>query len=110
MTANTVISQDNACIETMQTDQVGSVISSLYYCRLLLYFPTKLKYTLHIILQLLDLFVLQDQKNDRQEKKEDVGSIVGAYKNVLENLPELWEDKLYEEEYDLSTFIKNLGK
>lgn len=78
-----------------------------YFCRILR-FSTKLKYTLN--LQLLDLFVLQDQKNDRHEKKEDVGSIVGAYKNVLENLPELWEDKLYEEEYDLSTFIKNLGK
>lgn len=59
----------------------------------------------------MDLFVLEDPKNDRrQEKKEDVGSIVGAYKNVLENLPELWEEKLYEEEYDLSTFIKNLAK
>ncbi|CAL8122887.1 unnamed protein product [Orchesella dallaii] len=81
MTANTVISQDNACMETMHTDQ------------------------------LLDLFVLEDPKGDkRYEKKEDVGSIVGAYKNVLENLPELWEEKLYEEEYDLSTFIKNLGK
>jgi TATA-binding protein-associated factor len=80
MTANTVISQDNACMETMQTDQ------------------------------LLDLFVLEDPKNDKKHEREDVGSIVGAYKNVLENLPELWEEKLYEEEYDLSTFIKNLAK
>lgn len=60
--------------------------------------------------QLLDLFVLEDPKNDRKQEKEDVGSIVGAYKNVLENLPELWEEKLYEEEYDLTTFIKNLAK
>ena len=36
--------------------------------------------------------------------------MVGAYKSVLENMPELWEDKLYEEEYDLTGFIRNLGK
>jgi TATA-binding protein-associated factor len=54
---------------------------------------------------------LEDNKDDKKQKnKEDLGSIVGAYKNVLENMPELWEDKLYEEEYDLSNFIKNLGK
>jgi TATA-binding protein-associated factor len=81
MTANTIISQDNSCIETMQTDQ------------------------------LLDLFVLEDNKDDEKtQKKEDVGGLVGAYKNVLEQIPELWEDELYTEEYDLSTFIKNLNK
>lgn len=63
-----------------------------------------------IYLQLLDLFVLEDGKDGAEKPREDVGGIVGAYKNVLENLPELWEDKLYEEEYDLSNFIKNLGK
>lgn len=109
MTANTVISQDNACIETMQTDQVGSISSYVLFLPYITFFH-KAKVYFKFYLQLLDLFVLQDQKNDRHEKKEDVGSIVGAYKNVLENLPELWEDKLYEEEYDLSTFIKNLGK
>lgn len=65
-----------------------------------------------VCLQLLDLFVLEDKegKGKKEGAAEDVGGIVGAYKNVLEALPELWEDKLYEEEYDLSTFIKNLAK
>lgn len=30
-------------------------------------------------------------------------------KKVLENLPELWDEQQYSEEYDLSGFIKSLS-
>jgi hypothetical protein len=29
-------------------------------------------------------------------------------KTVLETLPDLWEEKQYDEEYDLTNFMKNL--
>jgi len=29
-------------------------------------------------------------------------------KKILENLPELWDDKQYTDEYDLSGFMKSL--
>lgn len=89
MTARTVISEENAGLETMGTEG------------------------------LLDLFVLEEGQGHRSgsggsgssgQRSEDVGGIVGAYRNVLDALPELWEDKLYEDEYDLSTFIRNLAK
>jgi TATA-binding protein-associated factor len=84
MTARTVISEENAGLETMGTEG------------------------------LLDLFVLEEGQRSggggSGQKSEDVGGIVGAYRNVLDALPELWEDKLYEDEYDLSTFIRNLAK
>lgn len=105
MTANTVISQENSAIETMATDQVSKNVKVSIISILRFYFD--------FISQLLDLFVLEDaskKEDERAHKREDVGGIVGAYKNVLENMPELWEDKLYEEEYDLSSFIKNLAK
>ena len=55
--------------------------------------------------------MLEGEKDEeKHRRKEDVGGLVGAYKNVLEQIPELWEDELYTEEYDLSTFIKNLNK
>lgn len=73
MTANTVISSENAAMETMGTDQ------------------------------LLDLFSLS-------------GSNAGAPapiepgQSTMETLPDLWDDTQYEEEYDMSTFIKGLNK
>jgi hypothetical protein len=61
----------------------------------------------------LDLFVLDEGNGGSEGKRKadsDSMGIVGAYKNVLENIPELDDEKLYEDEYDLSSFIKNLGK
>nr|CAD7432736.1 unnamed protein product [Timema monikensis] len=75
MTANTVISSENASMETMGTDQ------------------------------LLDLFSLEDKKGTGG--RQAVGSGQGM-RSVLDTLPDLWEDKQYEEEYDLSNFIHNL--
>lgn len=36
------------------------------------------------------------------------GAEAGGLKKVLENLPELWDDQQYSDEYDLSGFIKSL--
>lgn len=76
MTANTVISSENAAIETMGTDQ------------------------------LLDLFQLSGQSSSQAQQQ----SAASGVKSVLETLPDLWDDKQYEEEYDMTNFIKNLNK
>ena len=79
LTANTVVSNENASMETMGTDQ------------------------------LLDLFNLNEAKNakEAQSKNSDNGTTM---KNVLENLPELWDDNQYHEEYDLTQFLESLKK
>lgn len=73
LTANTVISSENAAMETMGTEQ------------------------------LLDLFQLSSGQSQPQP-----GPSTG--KSVLEALPDLWDDKQYEEEYDMTNFIKGLNK
>lgn len=55
--------------------------------------------------QLLDLFNLQENDNKNQKNENNSGS---SMKNVLENLPELWDDRQYDEEYDLSQFLEKL--
>lgn len=75
MTANTIVSDENASMDTMGTDQ------------------------------LLDLFNLHE--NDQNNAKNDNKS-GSSMKNVLENLPELWDDRQYDEEYDLSQFLEKL--
>lgn len=57
--------------------------------------------------QLLDLFNLSEE--DENNKKPQNKSGNPSMKNVLENLPELWDNQSYEEEYDISTFIKSMG-
>uniref|UniRef100_A0A0A9X8J8 TATA-binding protein-associated factor 172 n=1 Tax=Lygus hesperus TaxID=30085 RepID=A0A0A9X8J8_LYGHE len=75
MTANTVISAENASLQTMGTDK------------------------------LLDLFTLDSSKDASSSDPKKPG---GSMKSVLDSLPELWEHKDYDEEYDMSNFIKNL--
>jgi len=60
--------------------------------------------------QLLDLFSLDDKKKDSQKssKNQPVASGALTMKTVLETLPDLWEEKQYDEEYDLTNFMKNL--
>ena len=82
--ANTVISQDNASLDTMGTDQ------------------------------LLDLFTLENQKkgessagttrarNQSEDRKETT-------KSIIEGLGELWSEEQYETEYDIETFMKSLA-
>lgn len=82
--ANTIISQDNASLKTMGTDQ------------------------------LLDLFSLDDKAKGQeivssggsssdQNKRESI-------KSILENLGDLWDEKEYESEYNLDNFIKSLKR
>ncbi|XP_063696221.1 TATA-binding protein-associated factor 172 [Culicoides brevitarsis] len=80
LTANTVVSDENASMETMGTDQ------------------------------LLDLFSLSDQKQQQEKTRGDNARNHTSVKHMMENLPELWEDQQYQEEYDLSSFIKTLNK
>lgn len=81
VTANTVVTDENASMDTMQTDQ------------------------------LFDLFQLKDENGsggggDDGQSGSGGGAI--TMKQALENLPELWEDKQYEEEYDLTQFLQTL--
>lgn len=80
LTANTVVSDKNASMETMATDQ------------------------------LFDLFNFSlNEKNDKNNDVNDSASNTNiSMKQVLETLPELWEDKQYEEEYDMTQFLQTL--
>lgn len=79
LTANTIVTSENASMETMGTDS------------------------------LLDLFDSSADKN-KNSKAESGDSGSATMKNVLENLPDLWEDNQYEEEYDLTQFLQGLKK
>jgi TATA-binding protein-associated factor len=59
---------------------------------------------------LLELFSLGDRKKDGQKssKSQPALSHTLTMKTVLETLPDLWEEKQYEEEYDLTNFVNNL--
>ena len=58
-------------------------------------------------LQLLDLFALNSDS-----KKEDNNELARTTSNTaaefMKSLPELWDTKDYDEEYDMSTFISSL--
>lgn len=60
--------------------------------------------------QLLDLFSLDDKKKEspKSSKNQPVASGALTMKTVLDTLPDLWEEKQYDEEYDLTNFMKNL--
>ncbi|KAK2582496.1 hypothetical protein KPH14_004798 [Odynerus spinipes] len=83
LTANTVISTENASLETMGTDQ------------------------------LLDLFSLDNGKGKKTDNQDNTGvskvsCVQGVNRSVLEILPELWEQQQYDDEYDLDTFLSTL--
>lgn len=86
ITANTIVSDENAAMETMQTDQ------------------------------LFDLFHLSDgsTRHSNSDTTQSIGGDSAAgtsavtMKQALETLPELWEDQQYEEEYDMSQFLLNM--
>ncbi|KAJ6635131.1 TATA-binding protein-associated factor [Pseudolycoriella hygida] len=77
ITANTVVSDENASMETMGTDQ------------------------------LFDLFSLNDNNGKTTNSSESISGNV-TMKQALEGLPELWDDKQYDEEYDLTQFLQGL--
>uniref|UniRef100_A0A1A9V2J1 TATA-binding protein-associated factor 172 n=1 Tax=Glossina austeni TaxID=7395 RepID=A0A1A9V2J1_GLOAU len=86
LTANTVVSSENANLETMATGQI------------------------------FDLFNLNESsnKNDCGRPSSSSGSISSSgqltMNSVLENLPELWSEQQYDEEYDISNFVQSLKK
>lgn len=84
LTANTVISSENAAMETMGTEQ------------------------------LLDLFQLGgDKPGPAQPQAGPSAGPAGAgagVQGVLETLPDLWDDRQYEEEYDMTHFIQGLNR
>lgn len=70
-TANTVISSDNASLQSMATDQ------------------------------LFDLFSLDNAKKEDEGQGDDKKGI----KALLDNIPELWDEKNYEDEYDIKSYM-----
>lgn len=79
-TANTVISGENSRVETMGTDQ------------------------------LLDLFT-HKSAGGIQVTTPTTGKSTptGSVKSILDTLPDLWDQKQYEDEYDLSQFMSKLS-
>lgn len=53
---------------------------------------------------LLDLFSIE--QNDASKKATAKGG--GSVKNMLENLPELWDDQQYAEEFDVESFLSKM--
>lgn len=86
--ANTIVNQQNSGLQSMDTDQI------------------------------LDLFsVAGDESTSANKKKRKEGAAAGANtadvgdgkaKAVIENLENLWEEKDYEEEYNIDNFISGL--
>ncbi|KAH8383101.1 hypothetical protein KR009_006769, partial [Drosophila setifemur] len=81
LTANTVVSAENASLQTMGTSQI------------------------------FDLF---NGGNGNSQGTSNAGSINSAsgmsMNTIIENLPELWSEHQYEEEYDLGNFVQALKK
>jgi len=80
LTANTVVSVNNQSMETMGTDQ------------------------------LLDLFNLSENEAKDLKKQQQQKAGGGSMKSVLDNLPALWDDAQYAEEFDMTQFIEGLKK
>lgn len=58
--------------------------------------------------QLLDLFNLSENEKDNKKTQNRAGGT--SVKGMLENLPELWDDNQYAEEFDMTQFIERLNK
>lgn len=63
--------------------------------------------------QILDLFNVTSSEEEKARKRKDFEAAATASKRtstkaVLENLENLWDDKQYEEEYNLDSFIQGL--
>lgn len=67
-----------------------------------------------LFLKLLDLFSLENanrtsngsSSSSTNTRSQSVGPV--SIHTMLSTLPDLWEDKQYEEEYDMKTFMKSL--
>ena len=111
LTANTVISSENASMETMGTDQVQDLkLLNVYYL-----FPSSPSHiSCQFVPQLLDLFSLEGNgktPNGSSNTIPNVGGVSsGSVQGMLSTLPDLWDAKEYEEEYDIKTFMSTLRK
>ena len=77
--ANTVITQDNSSLSTMDTGQ------------------------------LLDLFsVDKEKRNEKTSAQQQSEGGKTSLKAMVDNLGELWDEEQYETEYDLDNFIGSL--
>ncbi|KAG1243725.1 hypothetical protein G6F68_015724 [Rhizopus microsporus] len=81
--ANSIVNQQNSGLQSMDTDQI------------------------------LDLFNIGGQGEGAKKKQKSIDPSsssegLGAAKAVLENLENLWDDKEYEEEYNIDSFINSL--
>lgn len=69
-----------------------------------------------IIFQLLDLFSLENGGRSLNGTSNSRGTLQSqsishvSIQSMLNTLPDLWEDKQYEEEYDMNTFLNSLRK
>lgn len=84
LTANTVVSAENASLDTMATGQI------------------------------FDLFNLNERnnKNGNDKTNSNLSSTSSqlSMNSIIENLPELWSEQQYDEEYDMSNFVQALKK
>ncbi|KAL0178494.1 hypothetical protein M9458_027388, partial [Cirrhinus mrigala] len=76
--ANTVISQDNASLQSMGTEQ------------------------------LLNLFTLDKNDKEKSEAAASSSSGKASMKSVLDGLGDLWDQQQYENEYNLDSFMHSL--
>uniref|UniRef100_A0A0N8BMP5 TATA-binding protein-associated factor n=1 Tax=Daphnia magna TaxID=35525 RepID=A0A0N8BMP5_9CRUS len=85
-TANTIISTENASLQSMGTEQ------------------------------LLDIFTLDGGKASKNNKRpsssepESASGLPAGFRVALESLPELWSEENYENEYNLDSFISTLNQ
>lgn len=80
--ANSIVNQQNSGLQSMDTDQI------------------------------LDLFNVSNEKDSgkKKAKSSDVSTEgLGNAKAVLDNLEALWDDKEYEEEYNIDSFVNSLN-
>uniref|UniRef100_T1PLY8 TATA-binding protein-associated factor 172 n=1 Tax=Musca domestica TaxID=7370 RepID=T1PLY8_MUSDO len=85
LTANTVVSSENASLDTMGTGQI------------------------------FDLFNLNERNKEsgggeKQTALSSSGSGQLSMNAIIENLPELWSEQQYDEEYDVTNFVQALKK
>ncbi|KAH8347377.1 hypothetical protein KR059_009857, partial [Drosophila kikkawai] len=80
LTANTVVSAENASLQTMGTSQI------------------------------FDLFNGSKDNAGKPQGSAVSGSTGVSMNTIIENLPELWSEHQYEEEYDLGNFVQALKK
>ena len=74
-TANTVISSENASLKSMATDKV------------------------------FDLFTLEHDEGDGEERdKNDEDSKARTLTQMVNTMPELWDESQYQKEYDVESF------